>query len=568
MRVRVDQAHELWHCLTPFFRREANLTPGELAANPLASPRDIAGIETMRFPAATKWSVIGSVALLPLLAAAFTGHAWEDFFITLRSSLNLVNGHGLVFNPGERVHTFTSPLGVLLPALALKLTGSQEIPALWVYRVMNAAALALAAWTVWRRFDSWKLGPWPRWIFFGLLIADAKLTDFSMNGMETGLLVGFTLLLWSELEAPTLRPSRLALATAGLMWTRPDACVLIGALCLPAVVFRDPGQTAPRPWKQWLSGLAVGALLYLPWFVWAWWYYGSPVPNTIIAKSQVMPSHNWTDLLLAPWHTLLGDSHLIDLFLPTYSFFGNWPSGLYVLSHLLSVVAAFCWLIPRVSAPLRRVSLTIFLGMFYLCAITPFPWYPPPWAALAYLVFALAGDAAVRGLTRWKSMLPLLRVTIALVLVLQVGIWAASLWQMRQQQRLIENSVRRSIGLWLREQSKPGDTVFLEPLGYIGFYSGLKTYDYPGLSSPEVVQAIRRGSRRLTEVIGELKPTWLVLRPFEIADARLPENAALRDYEWVRTWNVEKEIQAVPILPGRAWLLRDSEFSGFRRRAP
>lgn len=50
--------------------------------------------------------------------AAVTSHVWEDFWITFRSSKNLAAGHGLVFNPGDRLHTFTSPLGVLLPAAA------------------------------------------------------------------------------------------------------------------------------------------------------------------------------------------------------------------------------------------------------------------------------------------------------------------------------------------------------------------------------------------------------------------------------------------------------------------
>src|SRR5690349_11265175 len=60
------------------------------------------------FSPRVKWLVVLLAFLLPLAFAGFTGHAWEDYFITLRSSRNLVEGHGLVFNPGERVHTFTS----------------------------------------------------------------------------------------------------------------------------------------------------------------------------------------------------------------------------------------------------------------------------------------------------------------------------------------------------------------------------------------------------------------------------------------------------------------------------
>lgn len=39
--------------------------------------------------------------------AIYTDHAWEDFFITFRFSRNLVEGKGLVYQPGERVHGFT-----------------------------------------------------------------------------------------------------------------------------------------------------------------------------------------------------------------------------------------------------------------------------------------------------------------------------------------------------------------------------------------------------------------------------------------------------------------------------
>ncbi|MBM3856168.1 MAG: hypothetical protein FJ399_23920, partial [Verrucomicrobia bacterium] len=99
-----------------------------------------------------QWTALVLAALLPLAFAAFTQHAWEDYFITLRSSRHLVDGHGLVFNPGERVHTFTSPLGVLVPALCTALAGpDREATALWIFRLINAAFLAGAAALLWRR---------------------------------------------------------------------------------------------------------------------------------------------------------------------------------------------------------------------------------------------------------------------------------------------------------------------------------------------------------------------------------------------------------------------------------
>lgn len=40
----------------------------------------------------------------------------DDAFIALRYVRNLIDGHGLVFNPGDRVEGFTSPLWIMLLA--------------------------------------------------------------------------------------------------------------------------------------------------------------------------------------------------------------------------------------------------------------------------------------------------------------------------------------------------------------------------------------------------------------------------------------------------------------------
>ena len=80
------------------------------------------------------------------IAAAFalaTNHAWEDYYITFRVSKNLATGRGPVFTPGERVHAFTSPLNMLLPAALSYATGNRSDAAvLWLFRVISAASFA------------------------------------------------------------------------------------------------------------------------------------------------------------------------------------------------------------------------------------------------------------------------------------------------------------------------------------------------------------------------------------------------------------------------------------------
>lgn len=519
-----------------------------------------------------KWLAIGTAILLPLAFAVFTQHAWEDYFITLRSSRNLVEGHGLVFNPGERVHTFTSPLGVLLPALCTAIAGvNREELALWLFRLINIGLLGAAAALVWRRAETLRLGAVGRVVLFGVLFADAKLIDFSINGMETAILVFFLLLLWSELEAeapPRVRV--LALAVAGLMWTRPDAFLLGGAVIIARVVIR--GRNAASrvlPWAQLRRGIVLGGLLYVPWFVWAWWYYGTPVPHTIIAKGAFTPAVHLSSLLLIPWQTLTGQSLLLDLFLPTYWPFGGWPAVLPRISHVLTGVAVFAWLIPAFSATARRASLALFLGMFYLCSIVLFPWYVPPWTALAVIALAFLADEIYAGAMAGgrRRLAVTIRTVCVAVVALQLALLAASAWQMRIEQRFVENGVRRAIGEWLKQNSAPGDTVFLEPLGYIGYFSQLKTYDFPGLSSPEVVAAIRGGARRYADVIAQLQPTWVVLRPHEVRRPEFEKTGVLNRYDLVaQPWDATPKLDQITFLPGRVWVEGEAQFLVFRRK--
>src|ERR1043165_8836792 len=102
---------------------------------------------TQSFRRATRYLAPAlAIGLVVWIAAVkiFTRHVWEDFFITYRHSENLVNKLGLVYQAGERVHGFTSPLNVLVPALflAAQPSGDYEMP-LWGFSILALAVLAL-----------------------------------------------------------------------------------------------------------------------------------------------------------------------------------------------------------------------------------------------------------------------------------------------------------------------------------------------------------------------------------------------------------------------------------------
>src|SRR5216110_2480068 len=127
----------------------------------------------------TMLAVIAAAFVLPLIFALYTGHVWEDFYITFRSSKNLAGGRGLVFQPGERVHTFTSPLGVLVPAACSLLAGANaDVAALWLFRLISAALLAATAALLWHISRRLRLSVIGVTFLFGLFLFDPKITDF------------------------------------------------------------------------------------------------------------------------------------------------------------------------------------------------------------------------------------------------------------------------------------------------------------------------------------------------------------------------------------------------------
>ena len=109
-----------------------------------------------------------------------------------------------------------------------------------------------------------------------------------------------------------------------------------------------------------------------------------------------------------------------------------------------------------------------------------FPWYMWPCTFLAYAVLSSLVIEWIY-ITRRFAVVGLIFISLA-VLGMALAQWTYSYnWGMK------EYTYRGGIGRYLASISKPDDTLFLEPAGYIPFYSGLFTYDEVGLVFPQVV---------------------------------------------------------------------------------
>jgi hypothetical protein len=270
--------------------------------------------------------------------------------------------------------------------------------------------------------------------------------------------------------------------------------------------------------------------------------------------------------------------------MPPYWYLGGWGGSYYYIGEWLALIAAYYWCLPGGRRSGRAVSLAAFLGHFYLSVVSPllWPWYVPPVTLMTIYVLAQITQQATDGLRAGKGgyarfaarAIPL---CIGLLLAASSSLTLCAAYGTRLQQKIIEQDNTVKIGHWLRQHaSSPRDTVFLERLGYIGYYSQLKMYDWPGLSSPEVVAARRAlQTDDFATLITFLKPDWLVLRPREIDRVEKANPAILSQiggmiepgtmYRPVEVFDVTQEIDAIAFLPGRPNLRSDQVFIIFQR---
>jgi hypothetical protein len=347
-----------------------------------------------------------------------------------------------------------------------------------------------------------------------------------------------------------------------------------------------------RNWKQLCSqqgrlfvkaGLLTSCL-YLPWLLWAWGYYGSPIPNTIVAKGLDRHHIEMSAYLRAavafPIKILYEITSAQITFAPANPNYGPWPEMVRPFWRWVPLLPACYWVLPGGHPLARACSAAFVVGHYYLSRISPvaFSWYLPPVALLALLPWADAihrfWNWLARRRVKTESLAQL--VVKAAVIVLVTAQLATTLIvaeQMRTQQQVVENGLRKRLGLWLRENAASrADTVFIECLGYVGYFSQLKMLDWPGLSSPEVIAARRQtGYRGYMDLrlLATLQPDWVVLRPSEFGpELANPDSFLVNHYKVVKVFDVSEEVKKNPLRYGRKYLEFDQSFTVFKRIKP
>ena len=390
------------------------------------------------------------VALLAALLAAvhaltFWGAGpFDDDFICYRYARNLVEGHGLVYQPGQAVEGYTNPLWVLLVAGALQLGLEPTV----FSRLVGVLAVAVVTWAV---GDAWRARYGEgRWSPALLVAALPPVAWHAVTGLGTTLLAAL-LALWCRAWDRARRDERAPWAAGAWLAL---ACLLRQEAALFAVVF----LTAEH--RRLPALLPLAALV--GWTAFRWVTYGRLLPMPWYVKK--LP-------LLADWGYGV-----------RYVGVATLTCGVGVLA-LLAPAARRGWRPLGVAALLHTLYVVHVGGDFMGLARFHVP-------ALPLLVLAAA--SAVRERAPGAA----LPAGLALAVLVQ---WVQVPWsdQAAQRSALVLEQSRRfrlldhqgfeerwaRIGRVLADTCPPGTRVATSPIGAIGWYSRLEVVDLLGLTN-------------------------------------------------------------------------------------
>ena len=417
---------------------------------------------------------------------SFSAVRHDDPFITYRYAQNLVEGHGLVFNPGEtpRVFGATSPGHILLSASVYGMFGTDLTPAI-------IAALGCAAWSLQAVAVYELLAPLVGVLgasAVALLVDVGAAESFKWVPFETNIAALFALLALIAFRKNRHGCVGLCLALAAVF--RPDLLIL-AALVFCSYVLRD--------WKGGTRAFTLFLPLVAGWTLFASMYFGTAIPQSAITK----------------FHRASLDAYATHVF----HHFGSTvlPIGRSVwgasCAWFLGIVGTV--ILARRDAALLLLSLYVALHLFAYCYIRPFvehQWHLYP-AMLGGVILAAGGLA-------WLTRVDAKSTSIVTALALIALICGSSVRSLRAARELpgeywtgARDTAYRGVASYLANHLHEHDEFAAVEVGTIAYYSNRKAYDLGGLITNLESDPMTRHSVRfvvLDKAYLSAAPAWPV----------------------------------------------------------
>jgi hypothetical protein len=386
----------------------------------------------------------------------------DDTYITLRYARNVIDGKGFVFNEGERLEGYTNYLWLIILVLIGKLGGSLPTAARTLSLIASCATLVLAGYVAWvhrpARTSDWS-GALAVITAPLLLAAAPPFLTWSLSGTEIPL---FTfLLLLGVAFITTGRNTASVFVVFGLLGlVRPEGILfyaLAGAILL---------DTKHRKGDVITKGIWIFALIFAPYLIWKWHYFGGLLPNTFYAKTgpiRIM--------------TRNGISYLLG-FLARYGYFlviGVLMLHKQLRDHRWVTVPVFFVLI-------HWIDVLLLGGDWMPHHRLLLPTLPLIALIVSYGLMKVGAESEGTGdSTKWRNPVPVV-VTILVVLAMIPG---GIGYDKFTYERIVVGAYAR-LGKVLGENLPPTTSIALGSTGAIGYYSGLEIIDILGLTERHI----------------------------------------------------------------------------------
>ncbi len=427
------------------------------------------------------WLYLVMASLLLLAHQAFYyqdlgAYAVDDAYISFRYAHNLVEGRGLVFNPGERVEGYTNFLWTIVIA-----------PFVWLDLDPSPIAVGLGVlfglgilWLVFRFAGVASLGnPVIPTIAAFCLALDGSFALWAVSGMETSMftfliLAALTSYVWEWRRGKPGLLSGALLALAAM--TRPEGVLVLGVVVVHQALARlitERRLLTEGDVVRW----GAFAVFYLPYFLWRYYYYGFLLPNTFYVKVTVQDSTAQQERGLRHLATFAG-LHQGWLMAPLLLVAALKRRFAFWCTALFSVVLVYLGYIVYVGGDWS-------VGRFFV-PILPF----------VYILLATGIVEVYETLAEWVRRVTssggtMLALRCAAVVCLLAGgailFWSSSL---RGEHELYvggfqagkASQARVAMGKWLRD-NVPADTfIAVDAAGQVPYYADLQTLDMFGVN--------------------------------------------------------------------------------------
>jgi hypothetical protein len=412
------------------------------------------------------------IVLSRAVFAYFLPQVAEDAYITLRYARSLAQGHGLVFNPGQHVMGFTSPLWTVWLSLGFLLHIDPIIWARLSSLTTDAVTLVVIARLLRESYS--RVSAWCFAMFFALWPYFSAMTASAMESGLMFMLIAVSALLISRKHAAA------SVALAALAISRPEGFLVAAVLAL----------RAPR--RHALLAAGFTALALLPFAL----YFGTLIPQSVFAKSHVYGTPGpWAGRVWWYWmlpRPFVKEARVVEQ--------GHLVAFSVLLTPAIFLGARQLWKDRRSTiAQVVFGSLLVWAG-YSLLGVAYFYWYlMVPLLGFSILV-AIGAPLMLRGAAVYAS----ITVFLAGVFVDGLPVYVA--------RSTVEVEGFGGVSDYMVDHAKPGDKALLEPIGMVGYVCPLTIVDEVGLVSPQVAKRRMQGPGWYTDIVNTERPDWLITR--------------------------------------------------------